>query len=190
MREQIRLLSVSAVLGIMLAAIVAGATLASEVTLTATLAGGSAEDPPGDPDGSGTASITIDTDTLEVCWEITTSNIADATASHIHQGAAGVNGGVVVGLDTDGFSGSTSGCTTASDAAVLQAIIDSPSDYYVNVHTADYAPGAIRGQLAAAAAPDTAMAARSPFPTAPTIAGIILLLLGVTAGLRRTASRA
>lgn len=188
MREQIRLLSVSAVLGVMLTAIVVGATLASEVTLSTTLVGGSAEDPPGDPDGGGTATITIDTDTQEVCWEITTSNIEDATASHIHEGAAGVNGGVVVGLDTDGFSGSTSGCITASDAAGLQAIIDNPSDYYVNVHTADYAPGAIRGQLAGAA-PDTAMAASSPFASVPLLAGMILLLLGLAGGLRSARTR-
>jgi len=189
LREQIRLLSASIVLGITLTALMAGAALASEVTLTATLAGGSAEDPPGDPDGGGTATITIDTGTLEVCWEITTSNIEDATASHIHEGAAGVNGGVVVGLDTDGFSGTTSGCTTGSDAAALQAIIDNPSDYYVNIHTADYAPGAIRGQLAATA-PDTAMQASSPSPSLPVVAGVILLLLGLAAGLRSARLRA
>jgi len=188
LRDQIRLLTVSAVLGILLTALVAGAALASTATLSATLVGGSAEDPPGDPDGSGTATITIDTDTLEVCWEISTSDIADATASHIHEGAAGVNGGVVVGLDTDGFSGSTSGCTTASDAAALQAIIDNPSDYYVNVHTADYAPGAIRGQLAAAA-PDTAMAASSAFPSALVVAGMLFLLLGLVTGLRNASLR-
>lgn len=182
-----RLLPIAVALGLMLTLITVSATFAAEVTLTATLVGGSAEDPPGDPDGSGTATITIDVDTLEVCWELTTADIADATASHIHTGAAGVNGGVVVGLDTDGFSGSSSGCTTGDDAAALQAIIDSPSDYYVNVHTADYAPGAIRGQLGAAS-PDTALA--QPSPLAPvSVAGLLLLLMGLTLGARTVRSR-
>lgn len=183
MRDHTRFLPIAFVLGMVLTLIAAGAVLGAETTLTATLAGGAAEDPPGDPDGAGTATITIDPDTLQVCWELTTSNIADATASHIHTGAAGVNGGVLVPLDADGFSGSSTGCTTGPDSATLQAIIDNPAAYYVNVHNADFGPGAIRGQLGALA-PNTAMPPLSN-PVGPlTLAGIFLLLAGVTIGLR------
>ena len=186
MRKQTRLSSIAIMLGMTLMLVSASAVLAAETTLNATLVGGDAEDPPGDPDGSGTATITVDTDTLEVCWEIATSNIADAVASHIHEGAAGVNGGVVVGLDTDGFSGSSSGCTAGPDAATLQAIIDNPSGYYVNVHTADFGPGAIRGQLAAAA-PDTALP--TPSPVGPlSLAGALLLLISLAVGARSVRS--
>jgi len=183
LRNHTRLLPITVVLGMALTLIAAGAVLGAETTLTATLAGGAAENPPGDPDGAGTATITIDPATLQVCWELTTTNIADATASHIHVGAAGANGGVTVGLDVDGFSGSSTGCTTGPDAATLQAIIDNPAGYYVNVHNADFGPGAIRGQLGALA-PNTAVTPASN-PVGPlTLAGIFLLLVGMRLGLR------
>ena len=47
----------------------AGVTLAAETTLSATLAGGDAEVPPGDPDGAGTASIVIDPAAGTLCWD-------------------------------------------------------------------------------------------------------------------------
>lgn len=188
MRNHTRLLPITVVLGMALTLLAVGTVLGAETTLTATLAGGAAEDPPGDPDGAGTATITIDPDTLEVCWELTTSNIADATASHIHTGAAGANGGVAVALDIDGFSGSSSGCTTGADAASLQAIIDNPAGYYVNVHNADFGPGAIRGQLSALA-PNTAMTPASN-PVGPlALAGIFLFLVGMTLGVRSLRAR-
>jgi hypothetical protein len=179
-----------AVLAVLASLLLAGVALAAPVSLTATLEGGDAEVPPGDPDGSGTAAITIDADTREVCWELTTTNIADATASHIHTGAAGVSGGVVVPLDVDGFSGSSEGCAAAPDEADLDAILASPADFYVNIHTEDYAPGAIRGQLAAAGGtpPDTAVPSAEGSPLVA--AGIVLLLLAVAGGLRAARVRA
>ena len=188
MRDHARFLPIAVVLSMALTLITAGAVLGAETTLTATLAGGAAEDPPGDPDGAGTATITIDPDTLEVCWELSTSNIADATASHIHTGAAGANGGVAVALDVDGFSGSSTGCTTGPDAATLQAIINNPAGYYVNVHNADFGPGAIRGQLGALA-PNTAMSGGSN-PVGPlSLVGLFLLLVGLSASLRAVRTR-
>lgn len=188
MRDHTRLLSLAVVLGMALTLITVGAVIGAETRLNATLVGGAAEDPPGDPDGTGTATVTIDPDTLEVCWDITTFNISDAVASHIHLGATGVNGGVVVALDADGFSGSSTGCTTGSDAALLQAIIDNPAGYYVNVHTADFGAGAIRGQLVALPA-DTAM--QVPAPLGPLgLAGWLLLLVGLAAGVRTVRMRA
>jgi CHRD domain len=165
----------------------AGPVLAAPVSLTATLQGGAAEDPPGDPDGGGTAGITIDPDTREVCWDITVTNIADAVVSHIHVGAAGANGDVVVPLDTDGFAGTSSGCVTADAAADLQAILANPAGYYVNVHTADFPGGAVRGQLAAGT-PNTALDRPTAGVAPLLLLGVALLLCGLTA-LRRNAAR-
>lgn len=75
-------------------------------------------------------------------------------AGHIHQGAAGVNGPVVVTL----FSGPNSdrrikdkGTTSAPiNGAIADAICASPQNHYVNYHTTVYPGGAIRGQLAPA----------------------------------------
>ena len=65
--------------------------------------------------------------------------------AHIHVGAAGQPGPVVVNLDppTRGFSAN---CTTV-DPALAGAIAATPGNYYVNVHNADFQAGAVRGQL-------------------------------------------
>ena len=174
-------ITLAAILALLAALALAGVAMAKEVTLSTTLSGGATETPPGDPDGSGTPSLTIDPDSGKVCWNISVSNIADATQSHIHVGAAGVSGDVVVPLDVDGFSGSTQGCIEGQDKALLAKIIANPAGYYVNVHTADYKPGAVRGQLAAAA-PNTAMTPPARSPLAPL--GVLLLLTAGLAGLR------
>ncbi len=175
-------ITIAAILALLAGLALAGVASAKTVALSATLAGGATETPPGDPDGSGTATITIDLDTGKVCWDISVTNIAAATQSHIHVGAAGVSGDVVVPLDVDGFSGSTTGCIEGQDKALLAKIIANPAGYYVNVHTADFKPGAVRGQLSATA-PNTAMAApQSASPLA--LVGLLLVLGAALAGLR------
>jgi hypothetical protein len=100
---------------------------------------------PGDPDGSGFAFITLNQGLGMVCWELSVTDIAPATAAHIHRAPAGVPGPVVVPLSppTDGFS---SGCISA-DRDLIKEIRQSPEEFYVNVHNADYPAGAVRGQL-------------------------------------------
>ena len=110
---------------------------------------GAAEAPgPGDPDGSGTAKLTLNPGLEEVCWQISVADVAPITAAHIHRAAAGVPGPVVVPLfpplpDADGNS---SGCI-AADRDLILDIIQNPEGYYVNVHNADFPAGALRGQL-------------------------------------------
>jgi len=113
--------------------------------LTATLVGAEEAPGPGDPDGSGTAVFTLNHGQSEICFELTVMDIDPANAAHIHVGAAGVPGPVVVGL-TPPTSGSSSGCVSV-DQELLKAIMQAPSQYYVNVHNAAFQPGAIRGQL-------------------------------------------
>ena len=100
---------------------------------------------PGDPDGSGEAEVTLDMDDGEVCFEIEVEGIAEPTAAHIHQGAAGASGSPVVNFAVD--QNGLEGCVTGVDMAVLQAIEANPADYYVNVHNSEYPGGALRGQL-------------------------------------------
>ena len=95
---------------------------------------------------------------------LTVESISAVTASHIHVGAEGESGDVVVPLDVDGFEGSSDGCVDASDAD-LDAIIADPAGYYVNIHTEDFPAGAIRGQLVADS-PDTAMETPTSSPWA------------------------
>lgn len=108
---------------------------------------GAAERPgPGDPDGSGTARFMLNHGQGRLCYELTVSNIAPATAAHIHEAGVNSPGPVVVPLaaPTDGDS---SGCVEV-DRELIKEIIQNPGDYYVNVHNADFGPGAVRGQLA------------------------------------------
>jgi hypothetical protein len=115
---------------------------AHETTLS-----GAAEVPgPGDPDGRGSSTVTVDFNTREVCYTLTVSNIETATAAHIHRGTEDVAGPVVVPLAAP-TTGSSSGCVAVADAALLNAIARNPELYYVNVHNAAFPNGAVRGQL-------------------------------------------
>ena len=116
--------------------------------LTATLTGAN-EVPAADPDGSGTATFRMIHGAAVMCFTIAVKDITlPATAAHIHQGAAGVNGNIVVPLKAPDASGAASGCVNSSRSLVA-AILANPGGYYANVHTTDYPAGAIRGQLTA-----------------------------------------
>ncbi len=108
---------------------------------------GAAEVPgPGDTDGRGSASVTVNSGQRQICYTLSARNIEPARAAHIHEGGPTVAGPVVVTLRAP-TSASSSGCVTVSRALALE-ILKTPSDYYVNVHNAPFSAGAIRGQLA------------------------------------------
>lgn len=100
---------------------------------------------PGDPDGSGTARITLNAGQKEVCFALTVEDIAPATAAHIHEAPPGVPGPIVVGLQPP-TSGSSMACVEASRDVIVEILKD-PGQYYVNVHNAEFPAGAVRGQL-------------------------------------------
>lgn len=107
---------------------------------------GPEEVPPGDPDGTGEGEFSLNQGQGKVCFSLEAENIAPATAAHIHLGGPGVAGPIVVPL-TAPTDGSSQGCTTGIDPAIIKAIRKDPGNYYVNVHNAEYPPGAVRGQL-------------------------------------------
>jgi hypothetical protein len=102
---------------------------------------------PGDPDGVGFAQLDIFLEAGRLCAGIDVFGIEPATAAHVHQGAEGVAGPVVVTLPTPPADGVLYECVEGLDPVLLQAILDDPAAYYVNIHTADYPDGAVRGQL-------------------------------------------
>ncbi len=113
--------------------------------LTASLTGANEVPGPGDPDGTGTAVVSVKPSSQRLCFELSVDNIAPATAAHVHDGPAGVAGPVVVTL-TPPSDGSSEGCVTA-DKTLLKDIKKNPAEYYVNVHNAEFPAGAVRGQL-------------------------------------------
>jgi hypothetical protein len=101
---------------------------------------------PGNGAGSGRITVVVDPPKSQLCYMFFDVNgIGTATAAHIHAGAAGVAGSVVANLKPP-VDGSSSGCETIS-ADLAQALVSNPAGYYVNVHTAEFPDGALRGQL-------------------------------------------
>ena len=130
------------ILAIALAApLISAPALASIDTYTAFLYGAN-EVTPGDPDGFGVATVSIDNIGLTVSWSILALNIdLPLTGAHIHTGAAGTNGPVIVD-----FSGSVIGAGLFDTDLASITPVSAPG-FYVNLHNALYPAGAIRGQL-------------------------------------------
>jgi len=118
--------------------------------------------------GSGTATIDFNI-TRDANNTITASTVnfqvnmtgfpstAVVNIAHIHTGAAGVNGAVLVNTTTTagevvltGGAGSFTRVGISLSAVNAQSIIDNPAGFYFNVHTTLNPGGVIRGQLARA----------------------------------------
>jgi CHRD domain len=98
--------------------------------------------------GSGTARLQLNGEQQQICYILHVSGIVlPATAAHIHRGAAGMSGPIVVPFLPPNAQGVAMGCTTVAHD-LLVAIAHHPADYYVNVHNTAYPEGAVRGQLA------------------------------------------
>jgi hypothetical protein len=139
----------------------AAAAQAQTITFTANLHGGN--EVPGVSTGSaGTATVTWNTTTKAGTYRVDVYNMPVATtASHIHAGATGVNGPVIVnftvpagGISNDYALSGTFGCTDVVVRAPQG--INSCEDFeqalllgntYVNVHSVVNGGGEIRGQL-------------------------------------------
>lgn len=109
---------------------------------------GENETPAGDPVATGTATITIRAGQAKVCYKLADRDLSGpAIAAHIHRGAIGTEGPVLIPLHTPNAAGKASGCAKAA-RALVNAILAHPSRYYVNVHTQEFPAGAVRAQLA------------------------------------------
>jgi Cu/Zn superoxide dismutase len=98
--------------------------------------------------GSFTVSITRRGSAAVLSWHLTFSRLTGkAIAAHIHSGARGKPGPVIVPLCAPCKNGSSGEATV--DASVLNALQSGRT--YVNVHTPKNPAGEIRGQLGAAA---------------------------------------
>jgi hypothetical protein len=127
----------------------AGATLASEASLGgrplhATLLAEN-QNPPVASNGTGTALVTLNQGKGDVCWDINVDHLTSTVIlAHIHVGATGINGPIVV--DFNEPVNGLNGCVSA-DAALIKEIRQDPAGYYVNVHTTMFPGGEVRGQL-------------------------------------------
>ncbi len=126
------------VLAALLAGSAMGTAMAADLKLT-----GDQEVPANSSTAVGTGSITVAADGA-VSGSVTAPTL-QATAAHIHVGAAGVNGPVIIPL-----TGSAGGVWSVPAGAKLTAEqLDAykAGGLYVNVHSAEHKGGEIRTQL-------------------------------------------
>jgi len=116
-------------------------TVIPNVTYNATLKGTS-EVPANASAAIGLATLTYNPNT-KLFTIVVTHDLVAVTGGHIHKGATGINGEVVFPfLTTTSPITYTSVALTASQLSDLNAGL-----YYVNLHTASFPDGEIRGQI-------------------------------------------
>ncbi|MBI5922884.1 MAG: CHRD domain-containing protein [Betaproteobacteria bacterium] len=104
---------------------------------------GDQEVPPVKTAASGSGSITVDAD-MSVSGGIATTGVA-GTMAHIHQGAVGANGPVVIPFVKNGDNGWSVPPGTKMTEAQYQAF--KAGQLYINVHSAENKGGEIRAQI-------------------------------------------
>lgn len=121
----------------------AGTAVAEVPQHRVTLTGAQEAPDPGDGNGRGEFSWSLDGQRL--CYVLSVKRIGTAAAAHIHRGASGVAGAVRVELEAPVPKASAE-CVDVA-AGLATALRTYPRRFYVNVHTAAYPGGAIRAQL-------------------------------------------
>lgn len=125
------------------------ARASSSMSYTVSLKGSNEVGAPGAKSGHGTAKITLNLASGKVCYSILVMGFKlPAIAAHIHTGKAGKIGPISVPFPTaPGKTGKATGCVSHVRSALIKGMESHPTSYYVNVHTAQYPGGAVRGQL-------------------------------------------
>jgi len=103
---------------------------------------GAEEVPPVQASGSGSGTIRVNADGT-VSGSVTTTGV-QGTMAHIHQGAKGQNGPVIIPLTKEGDTYTVPAGAKLNDAQ-MKAFKE--GNLYVNVHTARNKGGEVRGQL-------------------------------------------
>jgi hypothetical protein len=147
-----------------LALVLSGAVLADSRTFVTHLTG-SQEVPARDTLAQGQAVFRLSKDGTELHYKLLVANIENVLQSHIHLAQSGSNGGIVVWLYPSAppaslISGRSEGVLmegTITSANLVGALAGQPlsalitafdaGTAYVNVHTSQFAPGEIRGQI-------------------------------------------
>jgi len=113
---------------------------------------GSSESPKGPSSASGT--FTVEFKNGQACFKMSVKGLgAFPVAAHIHRGAAGTNGPIVVDLKATskstwkGTSPRVAQKCVSAAAATVASIRRNPGNFYANVHTSKNPAGAARGQL-------------------------------------------
>jgi CHRD domain len=158
----------STIVAIVLLSLAAGVAASNSNRLRAELRGTNEVAALVDLDSRGKASVRIDAEDGEVCFEVSFERGGTANRGHIHRGVAGVNGPIVVAFfdiqapfvdaanpgnaadprhDQLERRNRLSDCVDGLDPVLLREIKGNPSGFYVNLHNARFPGGFVRGQL-------------------------------------------
>jgi hypothetical protein len=147
-------------LGLLLAISVGSALAAGGRTFHLQLSG-AAEPLGGDPNASGTASVTINAGLQTLCYSLSWTGVGGESAAadevwgaHIHNAPAGVNGDIFIHLFGAPHEAPTAypGTFSVSDCVSVErgflvAVLAHPDQYYLNLHNDEFPAGVIRAQL-------------------------------------------
>jgi hypothetical protein len=140
-------------------------SVAEDATVFRTHASGSEEVPANDSKAQGQATFKLSEDGTELHYKLIVANIENVQQAHIHRERAGASGGVVVWLYPSGppatlIPGRSNGILAEgviTDDDVIGSLAGTgvegllaeirAQNTYVNVHTTQYPPGEIRGQI-------------------------------------------
>ena len=127
------------VVSVLLCGALPASAAAMEVKVTLS---GDQEVPPVKTAGTGAGTITVNDD-MSISGSVMTKGIA-GTMAHVHEGAPGANGPVLIKLEQNGDTWSVPAGTKLTPA---QFASFKAGNLYVNVHTAANQKGEMRGQL-------------------------------------------
>ena len=105
---------------------------------------GQQENPPVSTASTGVGYLTVNRESAVVTARVAVSGFTP-TAAHIHEGFAGQNGGIIIAL---GLGSSTNTFVSPENSTARNVVGLLNGNYYFNVHSAENAPGEVRGQLA------------------------------------------
>lgn len=89
--------------------------------------------------------VTVEPGSTKVCFKMTILGVDDISAAHIHEGGPDSAGPIAVTLTTPKGK-DTEGCVSTT-VSIIEALEKETRAFYVNVHSAEFPDGAVRGQL-------------------------------------------
>lgn len=144
----VSMIGVMAMIGVILAAMQPAGVAApdKEILLESHMSGDQVvQQTGGDPDGTGFATVLVDSKDGVACFDVDVQNVATPITGRIQSGTAGAIGPPVVFL-FENREPPVRDCVTA-DRKALRDIGKNPQNYYLNIVNDDFAAGAVRGQL-------------------------------------------
>ena len=99
---------------------------------------------PGDPDGTGTFTISIDNASNTMCYDLAWQNIDQPDAAHVHVGGPNAAGQIMVDMNLP--ANGPKACIPV-DGTSVGHMTGGPKTHYVDLHTPALVEGAVRGQM-------------------------------------------